>query len=183
MAPLEIQTQDTMKRHIFLLLFALIGMNVMAQYSNTEDFEIKPVDIKGSRVFVDGVKLDKYSAAACFSSLDGVDWSGEYLKYRAGYKTGLGLTIGGAAMMPLGYCMFWGGFLWGWTAETDAGVFAAQTLIFLGAGSTVAGAACVLAGIPTLCVYKTRLNRLEKKYNTSLQIGTSPGGLSLAISF
>ena len=90
MAPLEIQTQDTMKRHIFLLLFALIGMNVMAQYSNTEDFEIKPVDIKGSRVFVDGVKLDKYSAAACFSSVDGVDRSADYLKYRAGYKTGLG---------------------------------------------------------------------------------------------
>ena len=165
------------------MLFALIGMSAMAQYSSTEVLENKPIDIRGSRVFVDDYKLDKYSAAACFSSLDGVDWSGEYLKYRAGYKTGLGLTIGGAAMMPLGYCMFWGGFLWGWTAETDAGVFAAQTLIFLGAGSTVAGAACFLAGIPTLCIYKTRLNRLEKKYNTSLQIGTSSNGLSLAISF
>lgn len=172
-----------MKRHIFLLLFALIGMSTMAQYSSSEVLENKPIDIRGSRVFVDGVKLDKYSAAACFSSLDGVDWSGEYLKYRAGYKTGLGLTIGGAAMMPLGYCMFWGGFLWGWTAETDAGVFAAQTLIFLGAGSTVAGAACVLAGIPTLCVYKTRLNRLEKKHNTSLSIGASGNGFSMAISF
>ena len=165
------------------MLFALIGMSTMAQYSSSEVLENKPIDIRGSRVFVDGVKLDKYSAAACFSSLDGVDWSGEYLKYRAGYKTGLGLTIGGAAMMPLGYCMFWGGFLWGWTAETDAGVFAAQTLIFLGAGSTVAGAACVLAGIPTLCVYKTRLNRLEKKHNTSLSIGASGNGFSMAISF
>lgn len=172
-----------MKRHILLLLFALIGMSAMAQYSNSAELVNKPLDIRGSRVFVDDCKLDKYSAAACFSSVDGVDWSGEYLKYRAGYKTGLGLTIGGAAMMPLGYCMFWGGFLLGWTAETDAGVFAAQTLIFLGAGSAVAGAACFLAGIPTLCIYKTRLNRLEKKYNTLLQIGTSSNGLSLAISF
>ena len=183
MAPLEIQTQDTMKRHIFLLLFALIGMNVMAQYSNTEDFEIKPVDIKGSRVFVDGVKLDKYSAAACFSSLDGVDKSEDYLRYRAGYKTGLGLTIGGAAMIPVGYFMFVGGFVGAWTADTDAGLYVGEAIMLLGAGSVVAGAACFIAGIPTLCVYKTRLNRLEKKYNTSLQIGTSPGGLSLAISF
>jgi hypothetical protein len=172
-----------MKRHILLLLLVFLGINAMAQNLSTDVIDKKPIDIRGSRVYVEGNKLDKYSAAACFSSLDGVDWSGEYLKYRAGYKTGLGLTIGGAAMMPLGYCMFWGGFLLGWTAETDAGVFAAQTLIFLGAGSTVAGAACFLAGIPTLCIYKTRLNRLEKKYNTSLQIGTSPGGLSLAISF
>ena len=40
-----------------------------------------------------------------------------------------------------------------------------------------------LAGIPTLCVYKTRLNRLEKKHNTSLSIGASGNGLSMAISF
>ena len=173
-----------MKRHIFLLLFALFGMSAMAQNVSLDSAAGKsPIDIRGSKVYVDDCKLDKYSAAACFSSVDGVDWSGEYLKYRAGYKTGLGLTIGGAAMMPLGSCMFWGGFLWGWTAETDAGVFAAQTLIFLGAGSTVAGAACVLAGIPTLCVYKTRLNRLEKKHNTSLSIGASGNGFSMAISF
>lgn len=165
------------------MLFALIGMGAMAQYSSTEVLEKKPIDIRGSRVFVDDYKLDKYSAAACFSSLDGVDWSGEYLKYRAGYKTGLGLTIGGAAMMPVGYFMFVGGFICAWTADTDAGLYTGEALMLLGAGSTVAGAACFLAGIPTLCIYKTRLNRLEKKYNTSLQIGTSPGGLSLAISF
>ena len=107
----------------------------------------------------------------------------EYLKYRAGYKTGLGLTIGGAAMMPVGYFMFVGGFIWAWTADTDAALFAGETVMLLGASSAIAGAACFIAGIPTICVYKTRLNRLEKKYNTSLSIGSSPGGLSMAISF
>ena len=172
-----------MKRHILLLLFAFIGMSAMAQYSNSAELLEKPVDIRGSRVFVDGVKLDKYSAAACFSSIDGVDRSDDYLKYRAGYKTGLGLTIGGIALIPVGYGMILGGFIGAWTADTTAGVVVGETAMLLGATSIVAGAACVLAGIPTLCVYKTRLNRLEKKYNTSLQIGTSPGGLSLAISF
>ena len=171
-----------MKRHIFLLLFTLIGMSAMAQYSNP-GVENEPIDIRGSRVFVDGFKLDKYNAAACFSSLGGVDRSAEYLKYRAGYKTGLGLTIGGAALMPVGYGMFIGGFVWAWNAETTAGCIAGEAVLFLGAGSIVAGGLCVLAGIPTLCVYKTRLNRLEKKYNTSLSIGSSPGGLSMAISF
>jgi hypothetical protein len=171
-----------MKRHIFLLLFALIGMSVMAQYSNP-GVENEPIDIRGSRVFVDGFKLDKYNAAACFSSIDGVDRSAEYLKYRAGYKTGLGLTIGGAALMPVGYGMFLGGFIWAWNAETTAGCIAGEAVMLLGAGSIVAGGLCVLAGIPTLCVYRTRLNRLEKKYNTSLSVCSSPGGLSMAISF
>lgn len=172
-----------MKRYILLLLFALIGMSAMAQYSNSAELVNKPLDIRGSRVFVDDCKLDKYSAAACFSSVDGVDMSSDYLKYRTGYKTGLGLTIGGAAMIPVGYFMFVGGFIGAWTADTDAGFYVGEAIMLLGAGSVVAGAACFIAGIPTLCVYKTRLNRLEKKYNTSLQIGTSPGGLSLAISF
>lgn len=154
----------------------------MAQYSNP-GVENEPIDIRGSRVFVDGFKLDKYNAAACFSSIDGVDRSAEYLKYRAGYKTGLGLTIGGAALMPVGYGMFLGGFIWAWNAETTAGCIAGEAVMLLGAGSIVAGGLCVLAGIPTLCVYSTRLNRLEKKYNTSLSVGSSPGGLSMAISF
>ena len=158
-------------------------MGAMAQYSNTAELVDKPVDIRGSRVFVDGVKLDKYSAAACFSSIDGVDRSAEYLKYRAGYKAGLGLTIGGAALIPVGYGMFLGGFVWAWTAETTAGCIAGEAVLLLGAGSVVAGGLCVLAGIPTLCVYKTRLNRLEKKHNNSLQIGSSPNGLSMVISF
>ena len=172
-----------MKRYIFLLLFVFSGINAMAQEFSQNTFDKKPIDIRGSKVYVDGQKLDKYSAAACFSSLDGVDRSYDYLNYRRGYKTGLGLTIGGAAMIPVGYGMFLGGFLWAWTSDGDISFACAEATMFLGIGSMVAGAACFIAGIPTICVYKTRLNRLEKKYNTSLQIGTSPNGLALTISF
>ena len=172
-----------MKRYIFLFLFVFTGINAMAQEFSQDAFDQKPIDIRGSKVYVDGQKLDKYSAAACFSSLDGVDRSYDYLNYRRGYKTGLGLTIGGAAMVPVGYGLFLGGFVWAWTSDSYAGVYAGEATMFVGIGSMVAGAACFIAGIPTICVYKTRLNRLEKKYNTSLQFGTSSNGLALTISF
>jgi hypothetical protein len=172
-----------MKRHIFLLLFALIGMSAMAQYSNP-GVENEPIDIRGSRVFVDGFKLDKYNAAACFSSIDGVDMSAEYLKYRAGYKTGLGLTIGGASLAVVGFGTAVTGYLAAYYKSNDGKDYSVEdTVGAIGVVSVVAGAACVLAGIPTICVYKARLNRLEDDYNTSLRIGASPGGLSMAISF
>lgn len=175
-----------MKRHILLLLFALIGMSAMAQYSNTGVQEKKTVDIKGSRVFVDGVKLDKYSAAACFSSVDGVDMSDDYLKYRAGYKTGLGLTIGGASLAVVGAGTAFVGFVKALQSafdNNDHNSAGAEAVMYIGAGSCVIGAACFLAGIPTICVYKTRLNRLEKAYKASLQIGAGGNGVSMAICF
>ena len=173
-----------MKRHILLLLFALLGMGAMAQYSSSAELVDKPLDIRGSRVLVDGVKLDKYSAAACFSSVDGVDCSADYLKYRAGYKTGLGLTIGGASLAVVGFGTAVTGYLAAYYKSNDGKDYSVEdTVGAIGVVSVVAGAACVLAGIPTICVYKARLNRLEDDYNTSLRIGASPGGLSMAISF
>ena len=161
-----------MKRSILLLLFVFIGINAMAQEFSTDAIGKKPIDIRGSKVYVDGYKLDKQSAAACFTSLDGIDRSMDYLKYRKGYKTGLGLTVGGVGLAVVGLY------------TTVAGIAElSDAWFYVGAASSVIGTFCFIAGIPTICVYKTRLNRLEKKYNTSLQIGTSSNGLSMAISF
>lgn len=159
----------------------------MAQGVSTGDIAGKgPIDIRGSKVYVDDCKLDKYSAAACFSSLGGVDRSADYLKYRAGYKTGLGLTIGGASLAVVGAGTAFVGFVKALQSafdNNDHNSAGAEAVMYIGAGSCVIGAACFLAGIPTICVYKTRLNRLEKKHNTSLSVGTSSNGLSMAISF
>ena len=161
-----------MKRSILLLFLVFIGINAMAQEFSTDAIGKKPIDIRGSKVYVDGYKLDKQSAAACFTSLDGIDRSMDYLKYRKGYKTGLGLTVGGAGLAVVGLY------------TTVAGIAElSDAWFYVGAASFVTGTFCFIAGIPTICVYKTRLNRLEKKYNTSLQIGTSSNGLSMAISF
>ena len=173
-----------MKRHILILLFMLIGINAMAQEFSAENIGKKPIDIRGSKVYMEGYKLDKYSASACFSSLNGVDMSREYLKYRKGYKVGLGLTVGGASLAVVGF----GTTLAAFVSAFNAGLTSAESDVedaFLGVGvvSMVTGSLCFLAGIPTVCVYKAKLNRLEKKYNTSLSLGASPAGLSMAINF
>lgn len=174
-----------MKRHFFFFVIVFMGINAMAQNNLSEkDFGNKPIDIKGSRVFVEDFKLDKYSAASCFSSLNGIDKSSDYLKNRAGYKTGLGLTIGGASLAFAGSVTT----LFGFIAGVSKGLVGHETLgadIAIGVGicSVFAGSACFVAGIPTVCVYKKRLNRLEKEYNTSLQLGTSSNGLSMALCF
>lgn len=86
-------------------------------------------------------------------------------------------------MVPVGYGIFLGGFLWAWTSNSDISFACAEATMYIGLGSMVAGAACFIAGTPTICIYKTRLNSLKKKYNTSLQIGTSSNGMAQTISF
>jgi hypothetical protein len=85
------------------MCIALISINTMGQYTPVDSVNQKPIDIRGSRVFVENMQLEKSAAAAQFSSLGGVDRSMDYLKYRRGYKTGLGLTIGGASLAAVGY--------------------------------------------------------------------------------
>ena len=173
-----------MKRHILLLLFVFIGINAMAQEFSTDNIGKKPIDIYGSKVYMDDCRLDKYNAAACFSSLDGVDRSKDYLKYRAGYKTGVGLMLGGASLAVVGFGTTLTAFVLAFESSFAGENYDVED-IFLGVGvvSMVTGSLCFLAGIPTICVYKAKLNRLEKKYNTSLRLGASPTGLSMAITF
>ena len=141
-----------MKRHILLLLLVFIGINAMAQNLSTDVIDKKPIDIRGSRVYVEDNKLDMYSAAACFSSIGGVDRSKEYLKYRKGYKTGLGLTIGGASLAVVGFGAALGGFVASYFGDisTEAG----DAVMIAGYFSVMTGSLCFLAGVPTVCVYK-----------------------------
>ncbi len=169
-----------MKRHIFLLFFVFVGVNAMAQDFSADVVGKKPIDIWGSKVYVDDIKLDKYSAAACFSSLGGVDRSKDYLRYRAGYKTGVGLTVGGASLAVAGFATSIAGFI---ASYGSMSAEAADAVIATGYFSVLTGTCCFIAGIPTIYIYKARLNRLEKEYNTSLHIGASTNGLSMAISF
>ena len=174
-----------MKRHIILLFIVFMGIGAMAQNALHEPVTGgKPMKMLGSMVYMDGKKLDKENAAACFYSLDGVDRSADYLKYRAGYKTGLGLTIGGVSLVAVGFGSAFVGVLvalqHAFAGEEHLG---SDIAIYSGVAAMAVGGACFVAGIPTICVYKTRLNRLKKAYNLSLQVGTSSNGLSMAICF
>ena len=174
-----------MKGHIILLLIVFMGIGAMAQNAAQEPVTNgKPIKMLGSMVYVDGKKLDKENAVACFASLDGVDRSADYLKYRAGYKTGLGLTIGGASLAVVGFGSAFYGFVTA-LAKGLAGedALGSEIVLYSGVTAMAVGGACFVAGIPTICVYKTRLNRLKKAYNLSLQVGASSNGLSMAIRF
>ena len=95
-----------MKRIIVVLIAVLAAVSASAQYA---DMENRAVEIKGSRVFVDGEKLSKEAATALFADMNGVDRSGDYLKYRKGYKAGLGMVIGGASLVSAGALVMGGG--------------------------------------------------------------------------
>ena len=58
-----------------------------------------------------------------------------------------------------------------------------DVMMGVGVVSLVTGSLSFVAGIPTTCIYKAKLNRLERRYNKSLEIGTSGNGLSMAINF
>lgn len=174
-----------MKKLLLIICVAFISLNATAQYSATvPEIDNRPVDIRGSRVYVDKKKLDKESAALCFSCVNGVDRSSDYLKYRVGYKTGLGLTFGGLGLAAAGFLGTSVTTIVALAkAFTDESTLGVSIAAYASIGSFFVGSACFVAGIPIACVYKTRLNRLEKEHNASLQINATSNGLSLAISF
>lgn len=164
-----------MKKLLFLVLFATISWAASAQFA----YESSAIRIRGSRVFMVGEQLPLEAATACFTNLNGVDRSGDYLKYRKGYKTGLGLTIGGAALASVGSVTLLGSFIAALSIGLSAS-FAGEEVpqwidvaLVSSAAAVAGGTAAFVAGIPTMCVYKNRLNKLEKAYN----------GIGIAFSF
>ena len=142
-------------------------------YAASAQYAVSPttIDIKGSRVFIEGERLSLDSATACFSSMDGTDRSADYLAYRKGYKAGLGMTVGGAVCATVGGVAFLGSFVAALAHGLSAS-FAGEEVpvwvdaaLYSSAALTLGGGAVFLAGVPTLCVYKNRLNKLEKAYN------------------
>ena len=173
-----------MKRNILLLFLAFIGISAMAQEFSAENIGKMPIEIRGSKVYMEDYQLDKYTAATCFSSINGVDRSSDYLKFRKGYKVGAGLLIGGASLSVVGFGTTLAAFVSAFESSLVGENYDVEdVLLGIGVVSMVTGSLCFLAGIPTICVYKAKLNRLEKKYNTSLSIGASPAGFSMAINF
>ena len=192
-----------MKRLLQILSLILVGYAASAQ-------TYTPVEIKGSRVFMEGKRLTKSEAVSLFSDFHGADRSSEYLRYRSAYKTGLGLTVGGS-VLTLG-----GGFTFvtgvavvvagGITIPLFAGVDViagtdtsseysseifgkANTILNVGLFATLGGVAMLVSGIPTLCVYNSRLNHIEEDYNKAYLIpievtfGPQRHGFGFALRF
>lgn len=169
-----------MKRFFFIMTALLLTLTASAQYAYPDAVT---AEIKGSRLFVDGEKLSKDEAVLFLNDRYGMDVSQDYLKYRKGYKAGLGMTIGGASCAVAGLFVTAGAAV----AALVVGVpssFAGKEVpkgidiaLGIGYGSVIGGTAVMLAGIPTLCVYKKRLNGVEAGF------GIQENGVGLAFRF
>lgn len=172
-----------------MLLSLFFAVSSYAQYA-------EPIASRGSRIIYEGQKLTKEQAATLFSNVSGEDYGEKYLQYRKGYKTGLGLSIGGASLAVVGSTVFLGGAvsalimgiplaLAGET-EMPSGV---DVAIATGAVSAISGAAIMLAGIPTAVVYQKRIKKMASEYNASnvqkpiVTIGPARSGVGLALNF
>ena len=157
-----------MKKILFMFAFLSVAFVSKAQYAIDPS---QKMDIKGSKVYIGGEKLSLYDGAGCFNDINGVNLSDDYFKYRRGYKAGVGMMIGGASAMAVGFV-------------SSVGTLAAILQVVL-SGNEVAdittaswymsyammygGAMVFVAGIPTACVYKCKLNKLQGKYNLSIR--------------
>lgn len=192
-----------MKNLLLILSLILVGYAASAQTHT-------PVEIKGSRVFMEGKRLTKSEAVSLFSDFHGADRSSEYLRYRSAYNTGLGLTVGGSMLTLGGGVTFLtgnivaivGGITLPIFAIVDAGagtdtsseysseIFGkANTILNVGLFATLGGVAMLASGIPTLCVYNSRLNHMEEDYNKAYLIpievtfGPQRHGFGFALRF
>ena len=180
-----------MKRFYVICIGLLIALCASAQY--VPDYS--SLETKGSRVYADGALLDKSAAASCFSDIDGVDRSGDYLKYRSAYKAGLGLTIGGASAVAVGSVTALVG-LAATVVVAPAAAVGGEDIPKDITGITIAGVsvmgigvAALVAGIPTMSIYKKRIRDLSDSYNSQrkqgveVSFGGQPCGVGLALNF
>lgn len=175
-----------MKRIFFLLLLSLISISLSAQTH---------VEIKRDRVFQDGRKLSGSQAVALFSNVNGIDLSDEYLKNRRCYRAGLGLIIGGSSLISAGALVMGGGAvsaaILGLPLALSGEDMPKGVDIALGTGcaAMIVGAAAVVAGVPTLCVFRSRLKTMGEEYNAStsqgaaLTFGLQNNGVGFAMNF
>lgn len=153
-----------MKRLLLAAIALIITVSASAQYATSTPVQI---EARGSRIFSNGEKLTVDQAEVLFSDFGGQDRGEEYLSNRAGYKTGVGLSVGGAAVFAVGVpASYLTLFLYGLSTisgnEAPTGIKVATGGIL---GITAASALVMLAGIPTASVYQHRIKKMSNEYN------------------
>lgn len=182
-----------MKRLILILTALTFSFAAFAQYADLPDGELKN---RGAKILCEGEKLSLDEAMAVFSDINGMDRSDEYLGYRRGYRTGSGLMIGGASAIVVGSVTFFGSVIAALVVGLPLSIAGEEIPVGIDiamySGITVGslGAASMIAGIPTLCVYKKRLKNLTAEYNSkpshsevALRFGAAPSGTGFTLNF
>lgn len=195
-----------MKRLFLLIICSLMAATAFAQYAETSI----PV-LKGSRVYVDGEKIPHEEVMAYLVSEYDFSVADRWAANRRAYKTGLGLTIAGTSLAFCSGVVFTGGILAAAgtavsipllgtigiiagnmkpvTDNINNGMSAADKLITVGGCGALASLAMIASGIPTLCVYKKRLNSTFNEYMSGISsdaymaFGPTGNGIGLALNF
>lgn len=183
-----------------------MAATAFAQYAETSI----PV-LKGSRVYVDGEKIPHEEVMAYLVSEYDFSVADRWAANRRAYKTGLGLTIAGTSLAFCSGVVFTGGILAAAgtavsipllgtigiiagnmkpvTDNINNGMSAADKLITVGGCGALASLAMIASGIPTLCVYKKRLNSTFNEYMSGISsdaymaFGPTGNGIGLALNF
>ena len=166
-----------MKKLLIVLIFSVLTANASAQYADRS-----VVDLRGSRVYLNGEKMDSDEVIARTS--------------RA-YKAGMGLTISGASLAVLGgttatlgaltamgvglYIPLIGmvGVVGGGDtgAMVDEMMSRPKTLMSVGGYMFLGGAVLLASGIPIMSVNKKKLDRMK------LMLVSTSNGVGFAMNF
>lgn len=147
-----------MKRFILILLLIAASLTAAhAQYARPSE-----ISSRGSGIYAEGQKLTAQQAADLFSDFGGTQMGEEYLSNRKGFRAGLGLTIAGPPAFALGSAAYVVGAL----MTLDSSLSPVSEIVcYTGATMAVSGVLMTVVGIPTLCVYRSRIKDSTAEYN------------------
>lgn len=188
-----------MKRLIMIWASLLIATAAFAQYHDGAD---EFMTMKKGSLWLGAEKITKENVQMVFSD---AEYQERWRKVNAGYKTGLGLTIGGSALTAAGAALL-GSFykhrmmydtrsiwvmIFGKDFTDDIETLRGEHIAaWSGEVMLYVGIPVLLAGVPTLCVYKSRMNGLAEDYNASrkpsevsLNFGNQQHGVGFALNF
>ena len=188
-----------MKKLLFVVLFAFATVCASAQYKG--DVAVDSLGgimvKKGGTLVLDGVKILSNNAPEVMAE----DYD-RWRKTDIGYKVGKGLTITGSALLAtsagcITYILCYQAptvsenkNLWEVLDELDRDYYGLDQLARIATIASYAAIPCILAGIPTLCVYNSRLKQIATDYNeghrqsdVSLSFGGQNNGIGFALNF
>lgn len=193
-----------MRKFLILLIFSSLAVSASAQYADRSI-----VDLRGSRVFLNGEKMSNHEVIARITAVHGEDTADAWARTSRAYRTGKGLTISGASLAVLGGTTVTLGALAamgvalyvpligmvGVVAGGDTGAMVdemmsrPETLMTVGSYVLLGGTAMLASGIPIMCVSKKKLDGMFREHDYGLQnelrftLGPTSNGVGLALNF
>ena len=173
--------QMIMKRLILILGLIIASVSAaQAQYAYPSE-----LTSRGSKIIADGQKLTTHQAAKLFTEFGGAQYGEDYLSNRKGYRTGITLSLTGPVTFAVGGVAYIVGGLM--TLDDDLSP-ASYITYYTGAAMAVSGAIMTVTGIPTACIYWSRIKRTTKEYNAAnskplVTFSPARSGFGIAMNF